>query len=119
MKRLTTTTLAAGLLLAGCASTPPPRAAIAQAELAVTEAEKQGAAQHAPLALRKAQDKLRAARQEADSGSAVPSRRNAEQAEVDALVAGAEARRAEAIATAEELEASILAIEEEIEYDSR
>jgi multidrug resistance efflux pump len=108
----------AGSFLMACASVPPT-ADIAQAEVAVKEAQKEGAAQSSPLALRMAQDKLRLARELADKGEMVGSRRNAQQAEVDALVAAAEARRNEASEALEALEASVRTLEEEIQHDAR
>jgi hypothetical protein len=106
--------VAAGSLATACAS-PPPKADIAQAQVAVKEAEKQGAGRYSPLALRKAQDKLRLAIELGDEGKAAESRRNAQQAEVDALVAAAEARRSEAVEAVEALEASIQTLKEEID----
>ena len=107
------------LLAMACASPPPPKADIAQAEVAVKVAQKEGAERYSPLALRKAQDKLNAARELGDQGERTKSRRNAQQAEVDALVAAAEARRGEANAALESLEATIRTLEQEIGHGAR
>jgi len=89
--------LAALLIAAGCASSPPPTPpSLALARAAVDEAQRAGAAQHAPLQLRGAQDKLtraNAAYQDEDMTAAV---RLGEAAEADARLAEATARNAKA-----------------------
>ena len=105
------------LMLGGwvaCAS-PPPRAAIAQAELAITEAESQGAGRDAALELRKASDLLDRARSLATAGETQKSQRAAEEAEIQARVAAAKARRAEAARAVDELEDSVGALQQEID----
>ena len=85
-------TAAAMLLLAGCASTPPPEAELAAAEVALEEAVEAEAASHAPTLLQQAQEKLARARGAVEAERYVEARRLAEQAAVDAQLAEAHAR---------------------------
>jgi hypothetical protein len=109
-----------GALAAASCASPPPRDAIAQADEAISRAKAEDAAQHAPLALRKAEDKLASAKEAArDDDHYGKSRRLAEQAEVDAQLALAEAQRAKAEKSQQELQRTIDALEEEIHHDAR
>jgi Domain of unknown function (DUF4398) len=111
--------IAAGLALA-CESTPPPRNAIAQAEEAISRAKARDAAEHAPLQLRQAEDKLAEARAAArDDDEYGTARRLAEQAEVDAQLALAESEEAQAKENFDELSRTVRALEEEIQHDQR
>ena len=102
-----------------CAS-KPPRDALAKAEEAVARARAEDAAEHAPLALRKAEDKLAEARDAArDDDEYGKARRLAEQAEVDAQLALVEAERAQAEEAHDEVERGVHALEEEIHHDAR
>lgn len=104
----------------GCASTPPPQDALSEAEEAISQAKARDAAQYAPLALRKAEDKFKEAREAArDDDHYAEARRLAEQAQVDAQLALAEAERAKAEAELEELSRTVRAVEEEIQHESR
>jgi len=103
-----------------CASKPPPRDALAKAEEAVARARAQDAAEHAPLALRKAEDKLAQARDASrDDDEYGKARRLAEQAEVDAQLALVEAERAQAEEAHDEVERGVRALDEEIHHDAR
>ncbi|MDX1542256.1 MAG: DUF4398 domain-containing protein [Geminicoccaceae bacterium] len=80
------------LLLAACASTPPPEGELRAAEVAVGEAVEADAGVHAPALLQQARDKLARAKQAVDDERPVEARRLAEQAAVDAQLAEARAR---------------------------
>lgn len=111
----------AGVLLAcgiigisgGCASTPPPRETIGQAELAVTEAGQGKAPQYAAPELSKARSKLDEAKRAMDAERYIEARRLAEQALVDAQLAAAKAQAEEQRQTLQELRKSIEALQEE------
>ena len=101
-----------------CESTPPPRDALAEAEAAVSRARANGADQYAPLALRKAEDKLDQARAAArDDDQYGTARRLAEQAKVDADLALVESERAKTQEDVDELARTVRALEEEIDHD--
>ena len=112
--------IAAAALAVSCASTPPPRDEIADAEEAIAQARARDAATHAPAALRKAEDKLArahsAAREDDDKEENVRrARRFAEEAKVDAQVALAESERAQTQRNVDELARTIEALEKEVE----
>jgi hypothetical protein len=75
------------LALAACATTSPPGAELAAARAAIVQAEP-AAWRHAPAELRLAQDKLARAEQAMARDEWREARRLAEQAEVDARLAG-------------------------------
>ena len=85
-------TLAAALLLAGCATQRPPTVKLTSADVAIQHAMEDDAAQHAPLELRVAREKLDRARKLADDGKETEASRLADEAQVDAQVADAKAR---------------------------
>ena len=92
MSRILATLVSTGLLAAGCASVPEPKAEVAKADLAFRKAEAVNAAELAPLDARIAREKMEKARLEMSRGHNLEARRLAEEAEVDALVAEAKAR---------------------------
>jgi hypothetical protein len=100
--------------LAACASGPPPDDEIAAADVALTEANDAGAADHAPASLALAHDKLERARRAAASGDNVEAARLAEQALADAQLASAEARSEVAREHADELRTSIETLREQV-----
>jgi hypothetical protein len=83
-------------LLAGCASTPPPTAELSSAEVAVNEATRGNAADFAPVELGFARDKLAAAQAASDARDFERARVVAAQAQVDAELALAKSRAAQA-----------------------
>jgi hypothetical protein len=99
--------------LASCASLPPPKAEMADAETALRAAEQVNAADQAPLEMRLAREKLEGARAALRDGDHLEARRLAEEAAVDAQVAEMKARNASAQAVAEAIRADIEAIREE------
>ena len=84
---LTATTLGAALVLAGCASSPPPTSQLAVAQQAVNSADTARSAEFAPLKLRTAREKLLQAEQANLQEEYERARYLAEQAEWDARVA--------------------------------
>lgn len=100
-----TAALAAAVLFGACAD--PPKRKLARAELAVEEATGAETAEHAPLELHRAQEKLRAAREAADDEEYDRARRLAEQALVDAQLAQAKADAEARVENAEAVRESI------------
>lgn len=96
------------LALGACASAPPaPVDAIQAAEIAISNADKENAAEFAPLEMRSAREKLAAARvAPTDDDSAANSRRLADEARADAELATARAAAAKASAVNEDLKKS-------------
>jgi hypothetical protein len=88
--------LAASLLLSGCASAPRPDADLAAAEAALSNARRVGASEVAPLEFASAQQKLGQARAAADERQYERARQSAAQAQVDAELAAAKSRAAQA-----------------------
>ena len=86
--------LAALVALAACASVPPPTDAIAQAELALQQAETAQAAVHAPGDLLRAREQLEEAKALARDEEYARARRLAEQSAADSQVAIAKSRAA-------------------------
>lgn len=84
---LAATTLAAAVVLAGCASTPPPTSQLAIAQQAVNSADTARSAEFAPVELRSAREKLLQAEQANLQKEYDRARHLAEQAEWDARVA--------------------------------
>jgi hypothetical protein len=106
----------------GCASVPDPKDEIAEARLAVEQAERDRAEEHAPVEMRMAREKLDRAQQEIEDKDYNDAREQAEQAEVDAELALAKARHARQVAAADEMERTVRALAEEAggdEHDTR
>lgn len=107
--------LGASLWLGACASVPAPKGEVANADLALRKAEAINAAEVAPLDARLAREKLESARLALQRGRHLEARRDAEQAEVDALVATARARSARAQALEQEARRDLEALRAEAE----
>ena len=111
--------LAGGIIgIGGCSSTPPPREAVSQAELAVTQAGQGRAPQYAAPELNKARDKLTEAKRAMDAERHAEARRLAEQALVDAQLAEAKAQAEQQRQVLQELRKSIEALKQEAERAS-
>lgn len=116
--RLAVPLVAALLVIAGCATMPPPTSAqVALATAAVNQAQSAGAAQYAPLELRAAQDKLTRANAMANSDLVIASRL-AEAAEADARLAEARTQHAKADHAANALQSSLRTLKQELERPS-
>jgi len=109
--------MAAGLaVLGGCAGNiPPPNAQMAVAGSAVSKAENAGAVQYAPVELNSAREKLNRAQKAFDEEEYARARRFSEEAEVDANLAFAKARSANAQEAVAELQKTIRTLQEEME----
>jgi cell division protein FtsB len=88
--------VAAAILVAGCASIPAPTEQLAVSKMAVTNATSAGGNEFAPLQLKSAMEKLDAAEKAMSQEDYVLARQLAEQAQVDAQLAAATARSAKA-----------------------
>ena len=105
------------LALAACAAAPqPPTDALQAADIAVTNAENDHAADAAPLEMRTAHEKLTAARADAqkpDEQSVMQARQLADEARVDAELASSRARLAKAESVNQELQKNSNALRQE------
>ena len=102
----------------GCSSVQPPTGTISQAQLAIREAEQNKAAQHAPLELRKAREKLNQAEQAMRNEEYLTARRLSEQALVDARLAEVKAESDIARQNAADLQKAIKSLRAEAERGS-
>jgi hypothetical protein len=100
--------------IAGCAGEPAPEAELAAAEVAVENAEDANAAAQAPGPYELARDKMERAREAFDDGDNMEARRLAEQAQVDAQLAEAEARSEVARQNATDLRTAVETLQDEI-----
>jgi hypothetical protein len=101
--------------LGGCATAAPPNEAMAVATAAVNRASSGPTAAQAPIELRRAVDKLAAARVALSDGRNVEAQRLAEQADVDAQVAEMQAQRVRSVLAAQESDAAARALREELQ----
>lgn len=107
--------LAVLLACAGCAGAPPvPEAQLALGRGAINEALSAGAAEAAPLELKQARDKMARADAAVAAENYEEARRLAEEAEVDARLASARARTAQAKLAAREIENSLSTLRENL-----
>lgn len=84
---------AALLALAACAGTVQPAAELGASREAIAAAERAGAMEHAPVELQSARTKLAAAQRELEDGNEGRAQILAEQARVDAELAGVRSQR--------------------------
>jgi hypothetical protein len=104
---------AMAVLALGCANYRRPDAQLAQADLAVRDAEQADASRLAPLEMRLARDKLGRARAAIDDDDNLRARRLAEQALADAQLAESRARAEKAERTAREARHTVGVLESE------
>jgi hypothetical protein len=102
------------VLMAGCASTPPPIAQMAVARAAVGDANKAGANELAPVQLQSAKDKMAAAETAMTAKNYVLAKNMAEQAEVDAKLARATAHSVKAQKAADAVQEDSRVLRKEI-----
>lgn len=107
--------MAASLLMAGCASTQAPVEQMALSRAAVSNAMSAGGNEYAPIQFKSANDKLEAAEKAMANKNYDLAKQFAEQAEVDAKVAGSMARSAKAQKAADALQEDIRVLRHEIE----
>ena len=104
--------------LGACASVPPPESQMGKADLALRKAEQADAAHFAPLEMRTARTKLEAARAAMREDQNLEARRLAEEAKLDAILAGAMAQTAQRREAADTIRADIEALRAEAERAS-
>jgi hypothetical protein len=110
--------LSVGLL--GCRTTHPlPEGELSTARAAIATAEEAGAAEHAPVEIRRARQKLEQSQTAIERGDHLQARILLEQAEVDARAAELTARANRQEATLATIRSSIAALREEIERSRR
>lgn len=97
----------------GCASTPKPTEAMARAQASYEQADQADARRYDAGNLEAAKDKLAQANAAAEKGDMKKADWLAQQADLDAQLAGARARSAAAEKAAEELRASIATLRNE------
>ncbi|MDP1931234.1 MAG: DUF4398 domain-containing protein [Gammaproteobacteria bacterium] len=103
------------LVLAACASAPlPPTQELQAAELAISSAERERVADHAPQDLKQAHDKLSAARVAVQEEDMVLAMQLAHESRVSAELASAKAAEMKAKAVNDEMRQSITVLEQEI-----
>jgi len=107
--------VAAAIFMAGCASTPAPTEQMAVSRAAVGNANSAGGNEFAPLQLKSAMEKMDAAERAMAKKDYVLARQLAEQAQVDAQLAGAMARSAKAKKAADALQEDSRVLRQEIE----
>ena len=106
--------LLAALALASCASTPAPNAQVAVSTAAVANAGAAGGAEAAPTEMRLARDKLARANAAMVAKDYDLARSLAEEAEVDAQLAGVKARSGRASKAAVEVQDASRVLREEM-----
>ena len=110
--------LAAVFLIAACGSTEPLTPQVTEsmtaAKSAVRQAEQVGAREHAPVALRNAQQKITEAEQAMGKSEFEKARRLAQQAQVDAELAEITALASKQQMAVDELKKSIDTLREEV-----
>ena len=109
------TSITAALLLAACASTPAPTEQMALSRAAVSNATSAGGNEFAPLQLKSAIDKMDAAERAMTAKDYVRARQLAEQVQVDAQLAEATARSAQAQKAADALQEDSRILRQEID----
>lgn len=108
----------ATLAMSGCSAGRPPTETLSQADLAIQQADKSTASQHAPLELQTARERLAKATRAMDEKEYDVARRLAGQALVDAQLAEAKAQAEKARQAAVELRKSIETLRTELERTS-
>src|SRR6056297_3292017 len=112
--------LVGALLLAqGCSSTPRPEAEMASASTAVFSAENQDAELHAPVAMDRAKEKLRRAKQAMQDEEYAEARRLSEQAQADAEYAQAFTSKTRVEQALSDMQSSIDVLQSEISRGQR
>jgi len=107
--------VAAVILIAGCASTPAPTEQMAVSRAAVSNASSAGGSEFAPVQLKSAMEKMERAERAMAAKDYVLARQLAEQAEVDAQLAGATARSVKAKKAADALQEDSRVLRQEID----
>ena len=106
-------------LMLGCATTPPPTEQMAISRAAVSNASSAGGNEFAPLLLKSAMEKMDAAERAMAEKNYVTARKLAEQAQVDAQLAGSMARSAKAQKAADAVREDNRVLREELDRKSK
>lgn len=106
------------LLIAACASTPPPTQEISAAEQSMTDAEQARVAEHALPELQEARTKLSAARTAVKNEDMLLAKRMAQQASVDIQLASAKTELAKAEAVNDDLTKNIDVLKQEMDRNT-
>ncbi|OIR04690.1 hypothetical protein GALL_130740 [mine drainage metagenome] len=107
--------LAAVILISGCASVPPPIEQMAVSRAALNNANSAGANEFAPVQLKSAMDKMQGAEQAMTAKDYPLANQLAEEAEVDAKLAGLTARSVKAQKAAEAIQEDSRVLRKEID----
>ena len=105
--------------ISACYKGRPPGEAIAAAEYALRKAQEDGADQHAAVVLRKAQDKVKAAKIAEEEGANEDAVRKAEEATLEAQLADEMARNARTRLLEKEAERGLAILRVELERAGR
>lgn len=111
--------IAVAAVIAGCASVPKPTEQLAVSRSAITNAERAGGAEYAPVEMRAARDKMDRAGKAMAREDYEDARRLAEEAQVDARLAEKTAESAKAQKAAVALSDDIRVLREEINRKSK
>lgn len=114
MMRMIGVTAGAAIIMAGCASAPAPTEQMAVSRVEVSNASSAGGNEYAPLQLKSAMEKMVGAERAMAEKNYALARQLAEQAQVDAQLAGATARSAKAQKAADALQEDSRVLRQEI-----
>ena len=107
--------IAAVILMAGCASTPPPTEQMATSRAAISNANSAEASAYAPLQLKAAMEKMEAAERAMVEKNYTLARTMAEQAQVDAQLAAETSRSAKTQKAAQTIQEDSHVLREELD----
>lgn len=119
MRRRTGIAVAVAVFTAGCAGIPAPTEQMAVSKAAISNATGAGGNEFAPLPLKSAMDKMDSATKAMTEENYVLARQLAEQAQVDAQLAGATARSAKAKKAASALQEGNRVLRQEIDRSTQ
>lgn len=109
----------AAVVIAGCASIPPPTEQMAVSKSALANAVSAGGSEYAPVEMRTAQEKMDRANRAMDKEDYVNARWLAEEAQADARLAEKKAHSAKAQKAASVMQDDIRVLREEINRKSK
>ena len=109
----------AAVVVAGCASIPPPTEQMAVSKSAIANAVSAGGSEYASVEMRAAQDKMDRANRAMDKEDYENARRLAEEAQVDARLAEKKAQSAKAQKAASVTQDDIRVLREEMNRKSK
>lgn len=119
MRHMLGITVISVIFLAGCQSIPAPTEQMAVSRTAVNNAISSGGSEFAPLQFKSAMEKMAAAERAIVDRNYVLARQLAEQAQMDAQLAGAMARSAKAVKAAEALQEDSRVLRQEIDRQAQ